>query len=99
MATADEYRIFKMRKAIKFGLLSGTIAGVLTFLFCYWAASQPVVTEVSTSWSFRPWWRAGNWISALFALLFFGIGLGILAGLRPKMRKTCKRSALPRNAE
>jgi len=98
-ATADEYRIFKVRKAVRFGLLSGTLAGVLTFLACYWVASQPAVTVVSLCWVCRPWWRLSNWIAALFAFLFFGIGLGILAGLRPEMRRRRKTERLLQEGE
>jgi len=100
MATADEYKVFKVRKAVKFGLLSGTIAGVLAFLLLCWGVPRPLVNAGSPYyWDCRPWWRLSNWMAALFAFLFFGIGLGILAGLRPKMRKMRKRERLPQKGE
>ena len=73
-----------LRTGVKVGLAAGICAGLLTFLVCYWEASQPAVTLVSLCYSFRPWWRVSNWVSAFVAFLFVAVSIGAIVACRPK---------------
>jgi hypothetical protein len=65
-------------KAAKVGAAAGFASAVLTMMACAWIASEDPVTPVSLCLSFRPWWRASNWLLACLAfavaaLIFFTV--------------------------
>jgi hypothetical protein len=60
----------RYRKAVIQASLAGLWCAALAFLVCYWMAGQPAVTPVSVCYSFRPWWRASNWLFAALAFAF-----------------------------
>ncbi len=77
----------KTKKFLVLGASAGVIGAVLVFGMCLWASTLPAVTQVSLTWSFRPWYRSSNWLAALIAFAFVGVVAGALAALRPDRSK------------
>ena len=78
-----------LKKGLTVGLISGLAGALLVLGLCVWASTWPAVTDVSLTWSFRPWWRESNWLFTFGAFIFVGVIMGVLASFRPDMR--CKR--------
>jgi hypothetical protein len=74
-------------KGVVVGLVAGFVAAMLVFGLCFWTSTLEAVTPVSLSMSFRPWWRESNWLAALVAFLSAGLVFGVLAALRPDLRR------------
>ena len=74
------------KKGVVVGLVAGFVAAVLVFGLCVWASTWPAVTDVSLTWSFRPWWRESNWLFPLAAFFVVGVLFGLLAAFRPDLR-------------
>ena len=72
-----------LKKGLAVGLIAGFMAAALVFGLCFWVSTWPAVTEVSLTWSFRPWWRSSNWLAALAAFIFVTLVFGVLAAFRP----------------
>ena len=68
------------------GLVAGLIAAALLFGLCLCASTWPAATDVSLTWSFRPWWRRSNWFAALAAFIVVAVLAGVLTALRPDLR-------------
>jgi ABC-type antimicrobial peptide transport system permease subunit len=75
-----------LKKGVVVGLVAGFVAAGLVFGLCVWASTWPAVTDVSLTWSFRPWWRESNWLFTLAAFFVVGVLLGLLAAFRPDLR-------------
>jgi cell division protein FtsX len=75
------------KKGMMVGLIAGLVAAVLTFALCVWESTETPATEVSLTWSFRPWWRESNWMFTIAAFFFVGVASGMLAAFRPDMRR------------
>jgi hypothetical protein len=75
------------KKGIKVALIAGSIAALLDFAFSYWISRQPAITDVSLTWSFRPWWRLSNWMFAFGTFVVVGTIFGLLAAFRPNLKK------------
>jgi hypothetical protein len=74
------------KKGLVAGLIVGLVAAVLVFGLCVWASTWPAFSEVSATWSFRPWWRESNWLITIAAFVFVSVVAGVLAAFRPDMR-------------
>ena len=74
----------KFKKLLLLATGAGLVSALLVFGLCLWASTWPAVTEVSLTWSFRPWYRSRNWLAALIAFAFVGLAAGVLAALRPE---------------
>jgi hypothetical protein len=66
-----------LKRAVSTGAIGGFVAAVLVFGVCVWTSSLEAVTEVSLSLSFRPWWRASNWVAAAVAFTIVAVILGL----------------------
>jgi hypothetical protein len=75
-----------LKKGFVVGLVAGLVAAALVFGLCLWASTWPAATDVSLTWSFRPWWRWSNWFAALVAFIVVTVLAGVLAALRPDLR-------------
>jgi len=75
-----------LKKGLVVGLVAGLVAAALVFGLCLWATTWLAVTDVSLTWSFRPWWRSSNWLAALAAFIFVAALSGVLAAFRPDVR-------------
>src|SRR5216684_3742895 len=75
------------KKAVFVGLVAGFVATVLAYSLCVWLSSWPAVTDVSLTWSFRPWWRTSNWLFTLASFFVAGLLFGMLAAFRPDERR------------
>jgi uncharacterized membrane protein len=75
-----------LKKGLAVGLVVGLIAAALVFALCLWASTWPAATDVSLTWSFRPWWRSSNWLAALAAFTAVAVLSGFLAALLPDLR-------------
>jgi hypothetical protein len=51
---------------------SALCAGCTVFAFNCVMASQIPISMVSLCFAYRPWWRASNWVTSVFAALFIG---------------------------
>ncbi len=80
-----------LKKCLLVGSLAGLVAAMLAFGMCFWASLWPAATDASLTWSFRPWWRLSNWVLAGAAFMSIGLSFGILAIIRPDIRR--KKSA------
>jgi hypothetical protein len=76
-----------LKKGLVVGLIAGLVAAVLIFALCVWASTWPAASEVSLTWSFRPWWRVSNWMAALITFVAIGLVFGVLAAFRPDMKR------------
>ena len=75
-----------LKKGLVVGLVAGLVAAALIFGLCVWASTWPAFSEVSVTWSFRPWWRLSNWLATLIAFVSVGLVFGFLAAFRPDVK-------------
>ncbi len=79
-----------LKRGIVWGTVLGLILGGLLFVSLCSIADMPVISPVSLSIVFKPWWQ--NWRSAIVVLLFVGTLVGVLQGLSSKFRPVkCER--------
>src|SRR5882724_3536833 len=76
-----------LKKGLVVGLVAGLVAAALVFGLCLLASTWPAVTNVSLTWSFRPWWRSSNWLAALASFFFVTVVVGVLAAFRLRVRR------------
>ena len=76
-----------LKKGLVVGVIAGFVAAVVVFGLCVWASTWPAFSDVSLTWSFRPWWRESNWLFAAAAFVFVGLVVGVLTTFRPNMKR------------
>jgi hypothetical protein len=75
------------RKGALFGMTAGLTLASAWMGWMVFVSTLPVVSPVSISVAFSPWWRASNWVSAGFVFVVVGGITMILVAFRPTMRK------------
>jgi hypothetical protein len=75
-----------LKKPTVVGSLGGVAASASVFAFCIWASTWDAVSPVSLTLSFRPWWRASNWIAAALSFAVVAVVLAARAASRPRKK-------------
>jgi hypothetical protein len=84
---SNQIECLNFKKGALVGLVSGLITALLVFGLCIWGSTLPAATDVSLTWSVRPWWRLNNWLMAFSAFVTIGLFFGILATFRPDLKR------------